>query len=91
MYVVVLLVQPKAGDDLQWEKAGVLEIADIVVVHKADLPGADRAQEQLRQVLNLPGCRQVHVVRASAVKNEGLEPLWKLIHGCAPSATQARS
>ena len=89
--VVVLLVQPEVGDDLQWEKAGVLEIADIVVLHKADLPGADRAEEQLRQALNLPGCRQVPIVRASAANNEGLEPLWKLIQECAPSATQARS
>ena len=39
--VVVLLLQPETGDDLQWEKAGVLEVADVVVIHKADLPGAD--------------------------------------------------
>ena len=39
--VVIVLVQPETGDELQWEKAGQLEIADIVVVHKADLPGAD--------------------------------------------------
>src|SRR5204862_5291465 len=38
--VVVLLLQPETGDDLQWEKAGVLEVADLLVVHKADLPGA---------------------------------------------------
>ena len=37
-----LLVQPEAGDDLQWEKAGIVEMADIVVVHKADLPSAER-------------------------------------------------
>ena len=36
--VVIVLVQPETGDELQWEKAGQLEIADIVVVHKADLP-----------------------------------------------------
>ena len=38
--VVVLLLQPETGDDLQWEKAGLLEVADVVVVHKADLPGS---------------------------------------------------
>src|SRR5205814_3619159 len=37
---VILLLQPETGDDLQWEKAGVLEVADAVVVHKAALPGA---------------------------------------------------
>ncbi len=42
--VVVLLVQPESGDELQWEKAGLLEVADVVVVHKADLAGADRTE-----------------------------------------------
>ena len=40
--VVVLVLQPQAGDHLQWEKAGILEVADVVVVNKSDLPGADR-------------------------------------------------
>src|SRR5262245_31908878 len=34
--VVVLLLQPETGDDLQWEKAGVLEVADVIAIHKAD-------------------------------------------------------
>ena len=38
--IVVLVLQPQTGDELQWEKAGILEIADIVVVNKADLPGS---------------------------------------------------
>ncbi len=38
--IVVLVLQPQTGDELQWEKAGILEIADIVVVNKSDLPGA---------------------------------------------------
>src|SRR5260370_42354607 len=45
---VVLLLQPETGDDLQWEKAGVLEVADIVVVHKADLPGTERPVAQIQ-------------------------------------------
>ncbi len=62
---VVLLVQPEAGDELQWEKAGVLEIADLVAVNKSDLPGAEQAEAQLRAMLHLPGCRAVPVVRMS--------------------------
>ena len=38
---MVLVVQPQTGDELQWEKAGILEIADVIVVNKSDLPGAD--------------------------------------------------
>src|SRR5262249_3228184 len=45
--VVVLLLQPETGDDLQWEKAGLLEIADVVVIHKADLPGAEAVEAQV--------------------------------------------
>jgi LAO/AO transport system ATPase len=74
--VVIVLVQPETGDELQWEKAGQLEIADIVVVHKADLPGADRTFAQLREHLNLPGCREVPVIRVSSSRGLGLDELW---------------
>ena len=53
--VVVLLVQPETGDDIQWEKAGLLEVADVVVIHKADLPGAAAVEGQVRQTLALSG------------------------------------
>jgi LAO/AO transport system kinase len=74
--VVVLLVQPESGDDLQWQKAGLLEVADVVVVHKADLPGAERLQAQVQAVLNLPGCRAVPVLCVSSGKGNGFEELW---------------
>ncbi len=74
--VVVVLVQPETGDELQWEKAGQLEIADVVVVHKADLPSAEAVESQLRDLLNLPGCRPVPVVRVSSSKNVGVTELW---------------
>jgi len=80
--VVVVLVQPETGDELQWEKAGLLEIADIVVVHKADLPSAERIESQLRELLNLPGCRQVPVVRVSSSKGLGIDELWAAIDAC---------
>ena len=77
--VVVLLLQPETGDELQWQKAGVLEVADVVVVHKADLPGAERVEAQVRDMVNLPGCRAVPVLRASASKGQGMEELWHAI------------
>jgi len=49
-----LVVQaPEMGDEIQAMKAGLLEVADIVVVSKADRPGADRAAMQLRSMLTL--------------------------------------
>ena len=94
--VVIVLVQPETGDELQWEKAGQLEIADIVVVHKADLPSAERVESELRELLNLPGCRSVPVVRVSSSKGLGVEELWAAALACpgrpraALQATKAR-
>jgi LAO/AO transport system kinase len=72
---VVLLLQPESGDDLQWEKAGVLEVADAVVVHKADLPGADRTADQIRAMLALSTQRTVPVMLVSSRTGAGLGDL----------------
>ena len=77
--IVVLLVQPESGDELQWEKAGLLEVADVVVVHKADLAGAERTQSQVKELLSLPGCREISVLRVSSAKGQGLDELWSEI------------
>ncbi|WP_049899023.1 methylmalonyl Co-A mutase-associated GTPase MeaB [Halococcus agarilyticus] len=52
---VCVLVQPGSGDDVQMLKAGILEIADVFVVNKADLDGADRTVQELREMLDLRG------------------------------------
>jgi LAO/AO transport system ATPase len=77
--VLVLLVQPESGDDLQWEKAGLFEVADVIAVNKADLPGADRVAAQVQMQLALPGSPSVAVVKTSAAKHEGVDALWKAI------------
>ncbi len=82
--VVVVLLQPESGDELQWEKAGLLEIADVVVIHKADLPGAERLESQVRELLSLPGSRAVEVLRVSSAKGEGFARLWAAITACPP-------
>lgn len=48
---LVLLMMPGAGDDLQLEKAGITEVAEIFVINKADLPGATRLEAQIRDTL----------------------------------------
>jgi LAO/AO transport system ATPase len=82
--VVVLLLQPETGDDIQWEKAGLLEVADVVVVHKADLPGAAAVEGQVRQTLALSGGRQPAVLRVSSRTGEGMEALWQAIRDLPP-------
>jgi LAO/AO transport system kinase len=48
---VGVLVPPGSGDDVQMLKAGILEIADVFVVNKADLDGADRTVQELQEML----------------------------------------
>ncbi|WP_128477860.1 methylmalonyl Co-A mutase-associated GTPase MeaB [Halorussus pelagicus] len=50
---VTVLVPPGSGDDVQMLKAGILEIADVFVVNKADLAGADRTVQELREMVHM--------------------------------------
>jgi LAO/AO transport system ATPase len=81
---VVLLLQPETGDDIQWEKAGVLEVADVIVIHKADLPGAAAVEGQVRQTLALSAGRQPAVLRVSSRTRDGLDALWQAIRDLPP-------
>jgi LAO/AO transport system ATPase len=76
--IVVLLVQPETGDDLQWEKAGIIETADILVVHKSDLPGAEQALAQARAAVELSG-HAIPVLRISSKSGEGIDALVEAI------------
>jgi LAO/AO transport system kinase len=51
--VTVVVTVPGMGDDIQTMKAGVFEVANILVVNKADRPGADQALRELEAMLNL--------------------------------------
>lgn len=77
--VVTLLIQPETGDDLQWEKAGVFEIADVIAIHKADLPGAANTEAHVHTVLGLVPGPKVDVIRVSSRTGEGLAALWAAI------------
>lgn len=52
---VVVLVPPASGDDIQMLKAGILEIADLFVVNKADLDGANMTVKELKEMINMRG------------------------------------
>ena len=75
--VVVLVLQPQTGDGLQWEKAGVMEVADVIVVNKSDLPGAAQMVADLRQQVGVP------IVTTSAARGEGLDPLIAVLDAAA--------
>ena len=73
----VLVNNPGTGDDIQALKAGIIEIADVLVVNKADHPGADVLASQLTALLSLspPGTRRPPIVKTVATKGEGLADL----------------
>jgi len=77
--VLVLLLQPETGDDLQWEKAGLLEVADIIVIHKADLPGAERVEAQVLATIALGTATAPPVLRVSSRSGSGIAELWQTI------------
>jgi len=79
--VVVTLV-PEAGDDVQAMKAGLMEIADIFVVNKADRAGADSMVVAIKSMLNLvmpQGEWKVPVLATQAENNIGVEELYRRI------------
>ena len=83
---VVLVTVPGLGDDIQAIKAGVLEIADVLVVNKADRPGADETARDLAQMLTLGRLRtewKPPIVRTIAATGENVPLLVESIakHG----------
>jgi LAO/AO transport system kinase len=80
---VVVLV-PHLGDEVQTLKAGLFEIADVFCVNKTDLPGADLARKDLRELVSLGASRSgwsPPVVATSNNPPSGLSELWDAIEG----------
>lgn len=75
--LVLLVLVPGTGDSIQWEKAGQVEIADVFALNKADLPGIDALESQLRSALEhgfLPQCPS-EVKHGQAYAAGGLVPV----------------
>ena len=73
--ICVVVNAPNMGDDVQAMKAGVLEIADVLVVNKADLPLAQRTTDQLKNMLKLRQDKQdIPVIETVAIKETGSMP-----------------
>ena len=76
--LVLLVLMPGAGDEIQAMKAGVMEIGDLFVINKRDLPGADKFRMEVEYVLSFkdtePGAADP-VVMISAAGNEGIDEL----------------
>ena len=95
----VVVQSPEMGDEVQAIKAGLLEVADIVVVNKSDRPGADRAAAQLRAMLTVgasadraavaegrPRPKRPEVMLCSAMTGAGVPELLAALDRRAPAA-----
>ena len=87
-HTTVLVDAPGLGDSIQALKAGLLEVSDIVVVNKSDLPGCEQAAVRIRQTLRLaipsghehgvdaaPDCWEVPVLTSCATTGQGIDVL----------------
>jgi LAO/AO transport system kinase len=78
--VTVVVLAPGLGDDIQAIKAGIMEVADVFAVNKADLPGADRLEQEIRTMQSFaaphPANGTAPVCRVVASDGTGLRDLW---------------
>ena len=77
----VVVVTPGWGDSMQASKAGLLEVADVFVINKADRPGVREARRDLEQMLDLarPGSWRPEIVETTATAAEGVAELWHAV------------
>jgi LAO/AO transport system kinase len=73
--VTVVMLVPGMGDDVQTLKAGIMEIADVFVINKADQPGADRLEREIKAAQSLakrPDSWKPEIVLAAAKDGQGI-------------------
>ena len=82
---LLLVDGPDRGDIIQAEKAGILELADIIAVNKSDLPGSSLAAQSIRSSLDLTDGDSREVLLVSALEGSGIEKLASAIDSCEPN------
>ena len=87
---LLLVDGPDRGDIIQAEKAGILELADVIAVNKSDLPAASSAAQHIRSSLNLASDDNREVVLVSAKEGNGIQELVEIIERCEPQNTRGR-
>ena len=76
----LVVINPGWGDAVQAAKAGLMEIADVFVVNKADRPGAKDAVRELNAMLDMSESPwRPEVIETIAVKSEGIDELWAAV------------
>jgi len=83
-HTTIVVLVPESGDDIQMMKAGILEIADLLVVNKCDRQGSDHIVKELQVMLELGPAGsekpwQIPVMKTAAERNEGITEVYKNI------------
>ena len=78
----IVVEVPGLGDEVQAQKAGILEIGDILVVNKGDRPGSDRLSKELAMMLSLGEEKEwmPPIVTTTATNGDGFDKLWEEIN-----------
>ncbi len=91
--VTVVVLVPGMGDDVQAIKAGIMEIADVFAINKADRPGVDQTQREIEGMLSLshpkPGQTAVPIFRTIATDGTGVPELLEYLLSCPRLARKA--
>lgn len=77
----VVVMTPNSGDVLQIFKTGIMEIADLFVINKADLPGFGKLKALLKELVMISATDgyQTAIVKTIATENKGIDKLWQAI------------
>ena len=75
--IIIVVLTPGSGDEIQTFKAGIMEIADIFVINKADSPDAEKAERQIKAMLDMgkKGKTAPPVLKTVATEGHGIKSL----------------
>ena len=88
---IILVESPVTGDIIQAEKAGIIEISDIIVVNKSDLEGADQKFSQIKSSFEFGNSDTPPILMISAITGEGISELISIMNITKPSSKSVRA
>lgn len=89
--ITVLVLVPEAGDDIQALKAGIMEIADVYVINKADRPGADLFAKNIQHLVHGSDEHEIRpMIKTVASTGQGLDELVKALDSKSGTGTHVK-
>lgn len=88
---IVVVEGPARGDGVQAEKAGLLELADCVLINKSDLPGAKKHADEIKESFELADGHVPEVILVSALKDEGIQQMSDSLLGLESSGRSEKA